>query len=291
MEQINLNPWLWWVRCKMWNTAIQRSTDCLWGIQTITVLHGSQTTACILCLSTLSPWSTVTQSKNFPLASFRNPIFPLHPVQVSVINCASLLSNGTLIVFFFPVHHRRQEVGGWGWEGRRSAYYMIWLPLDKPQCRDAPEDWAPVQGGEQQRLSLNHHPLQESRNTYMLRRCDTEVSNCGKELITFCSPASEVDTVQIYHFLVKGLCRNPSWTLTKPHQPSLLPPSVAFFFQSLLRNSVSSKTLKYCTAVLATLLTCLCSVKLDRLSSPLRKKKKAQDGASWGLNCRVDICR
>lgn len=144
-------------------------------LRLITVFPGSHLATCCLRLSTLSSRSTVTQSKNFPLTSFRNPIFPLHPVRMPVINCASLLSNGTLIVFFFffcpaPLKTRSGEVG---------AYYMLWLPLDKPECRDAPEDSAPAQGGEPERLSLNH-PLQESRITYILRRCDTEVSSCGR---------------------------------------------------------------------------------------------------------------
>lgn len=138
-------------------------------LRLIAVLPGSQAAACSLRLSTLSPRSTVTQSKNFPLTSFRNPIFPLHPVRMPVINCASLLSNGTLIVFFSCTIEDK----------KRGGYYMLSLPLDKPERRDAPEDLAPAQGGEPERLSLNH-PLQESRITYILRRCDTEVSSCGR---------------------------------------------------------------------------------------------------------------
>lgn len=145
------------------------NATCQQTLRLIAVLPGSQAAACSLRLSTLSPRSTVTQSKNFPLTSFRNPIFPLHPVRMPVINCASLLSNGTLIVFFSCTIEDK----------KRGGYYMLSLPLDKPERRDAPEDLAPAQGGEPERLSLNH-PLQESRITYILRRCDTEVSSCGR---------------------------------------------------------------------------------------------------------------
>lgn len=99
-----------------------------------------------------------------------------------------------------------------------------------------------------------------------------------KELITFCSPVSEVDTVQIYHFLLKGLCSSPPRTPFSPSPPTVTPPTrpPSSFFQSLLRNSVSSKTLKYRAVVAATVLTCLCGVNLIGCQAPQEKK-----GPGW----------
>lgn len=74
---------------------------------------------------------------------------------------------------------------------------------------------------------------------------------------------------------------------TNHHSPP--PDRRLLFFQSLLRNSVGSKTLKYRAVVAATVLTCLCGVNLIGCQAP--QEKTAQDGASWGLNCRGDICR
>lgn len=137
---------------------------------------GSQAAACSLLLSTLSPRSTVTQSKNFPLTSFRNPIFPLHPVRMPVINCASLLSNGTLIVFFSCTIEDKKQGGGV--EGGGLLYALT--ASRQTRAQGCSRRLGPgTQGGEPERLSLNH-PLQESRITSILRRCDTEVSSCGR---------------------------------------------------------------------------------------------------------------
>lgn len=100
-----------------------------------------------------------------------------------------------------------------------------------------------------------------------------------KELITFCSPVSKVDTVQIYHFLVKGLCSNPSRTPFSPATPPTITPPTwppSTLFQSLLRNSVSSKTLKYRAVVAAAVLTCLCGVNLIGCQAP-----QERNGSGW----------
>lgn len=86
----------------------------------------------------------------------------------------------------------------------------------------------PAQKAELERLSVNH-PLQESHITYILRNCDTEVSS-SFEINNILFPVSKTDTVQIYHFLGKGLCSIPLRILSFHHHHH--PP--AFFFNFYL---------------------------------------------------------
>lgn len=114
-----------------------------------------------------------------------------------------MLSNGTLIVSPPPPCAIEDKESG----GGRLLYA---LTASRQTCvQGCSRRLSPGTGRRAARLSLNH-PLQQKRITYILRRCDTEGLQLRMELITFCSPVSKVDTVQIYHFLVKGLRSKPS---------------------------------------------------------------------------------
>lgn len=81
-----------------------------------------------------------------------------------VINCASLLSNGTLIVSCVVE------------DKNRGLLYRL-TASRQTGARGCSKTLGPrTKKGEPERLSVNH-PLQESHITYILRNCDMEVSS------------------------------------------------------------------------------------------------------------------
>lgn len=131
------------------------------------------------------PWFTYA---GFQMKSFISPAWMQAP------SCVSMVSYETLIVFVKSEHQKRTRMG-------------LIISFDCFKTNWSAGMLQNTQKAELERLSVNH-PLQESHITYSLRNCDTEVSSWF-EINNILFPVSKTDTVQIYHFLGKGLCSIP----------------------------------------------------------------------------------